>query len=70
MYKYIFHPSAVRDIENAIEWYESKSVEISALFKSKLENAFIDLKSNPFMCQKMHKQFRTFFLTHIIHKLS
>ena len=60
MYEFVFHPSIVFELEDSIKWYESKTFKVAEDFKTEIKKSFLNLKSNPFLFQKIYKNYRAY----------
>jgi plasmid stabilization system protein ParE len=62
MYLLKFHPQAVIEIEDAIHWYEERSLVSVQKLKNELLKSFRIITTYPFSVHNYYKSFRSYFL--------
>lgn len=59
IYQVIIPESLYDELEDAVEYYKTKEIELALAFILKWENAMEQLKRTPLHYQKKHKELRT-----------
>ncbi len=62
MNKLKFHPEAVKEIEDALDWYGTQSEEAKEALKKQLNDGFQKILSFPYSFPTRYKSFRVYTL--------
>ncbi len=62
MYRMLFHAAVVKDISQAVLWYEQHSITATNNFKQAVKSALENILSSPLIFRKIYKEIRVYHL--------